>query len=160
MLLRYDVQVAANSNNSFVALKMMQKDKKQPERCLCVAAIIPEDRILVKWYQLPGFGVYVPKKDIDLKYGGSQVPTKPRIEYLKQIINFSETIALAYVKFKSFLALEDIVIFLGRFGARFDSEVYEGFYAFNLKEEKIMFFRNDTEVQAPYRLHSFMKLAS
>ena len=113
-------------------------------------------KILVKLYQLPGFGVNVPR-EIDLKRA-RDLTTGERLKYLQDNTSV-KTIQEAYMKFANHLKNEKTDVFFGKFGDGFkDTKVYEGFYAHNPLTRNMMFFREDPEAVGGYSLHSYMNL--
>lgn len=136
--------------------RIFQRNPDEPSANLDLTASIPEDRVLVKLYQLPGFGVNVPR-EVDLKRARS-LATRERLKYLHDNTSI-KTIQEAYMQFANNLKNEKTKIFLGKFGEGFENnEVYEGFYAHNPRTRNMMFFRKDSTAVGGYSLHTFSAL--
>lgn len=163
-LVNYELTIDSNNNNRLnVDLRMIQKDSKNPENNHDVIASIPEDKVLAKLSQIKPFGVNVPK-DVDLNFV-RRLPTKPRLDYLNDRVGI-KTVRESDTAFQKHLDDENTQIFLGKFGAKYETEdsdadklgVYQRFYAFNPKTRNMMFFREE-ETGIPYKLHLYMRLA-
>jgi len=131
--------------------------KRTPEgEMLDLGASIPEDRVLVKLYQVLSFGVKVPP-EIDLNRARS-MPTRLRLEYLRDCVSV-KTVKEAYDRFAEHLDNEKTDVFFGEFGRKYKNNVvYKGFYAYNDGTKNMMFFREDRAAVGGYSLHSYMKL--
>lgn len=153
-LVNFDVNVEDNRLNA--NFRIFQRNPDETSDNLDLTASIPEDRILVKLYQLPGFGVNVPR-EVDLKRARN-LATRERLKYLHDNTSV-KTIQEAYIQFANHLKNEKTEIFLGKFGKGFENnEVYEGFYAHNPLTRNMMFFRKDSTAVGGYSLHSYMRL--
>ena len=63
-LVNFDVNVEDNRLNA--NFRIFQRNPDEPSENLDLTASIPEDRVLAKLYQLPDFGVNIPR-EVDLK---------------------------------------------------------------------------------------------
>jgi hypothetical protein len=155
-LVNFDVNLEEKTNRLNANFRIFQRNPDEPSENLDLTASIPEDRILVKLYQLPGFGVNVPR-EVDLKRARN-LATRERLKYLHDNTSV-KTIQEAYIQFANHLKNEKTEIFLGKFGEGFENnEVYEGFYAHNPLTRNMMFFRKDSTAVGGYSLHSYMRL--
>ena len=153
-LVNFDVTVEDNRLNA--NFRIFQRNPDEASENLDLTASIPEDRVLAKLYQLPQFGVNIPR-EVDLK-GARNLPTRERLKYLQDNTSV-KTIKEAYIQFANHLKNEKTEIFLGKFGEGFENnEVYEGFYAHNPLTRNMMFFREDSTAVGGYSLHSYMNL--
>jgi hypothetical protein len=131
-LVNFDVNLEEKTNRLNANFRIFQRNPDEPSENLDLTASIPEDRVLVKLYQLPGFGVNVPR-EVDLKRARN-LATRERLKYLH-----GSLYAINHLK------NEKTEIFLGKFGEGFENnEVYEGFYAHNPLTRNMMFFRKDS----------------
>lgn len=124
---------------------------------LYAQTFIPEDRILLKLYQIKSFGVKVPRT-INLNYA-RDLPTNARLDYLEPRVSIA-LIKKSYKAFYNFLNDKQVDFFYGTFGEKFGGS-YSGFYAFQKKTRNMMFFREsgfDMEGNQEYILHSYMQL--
>ena len=140
--------------------RIVQKDSENPQNKLDLIASIPEEVIRSKIYQLQPFGGSVPK-NVNLNLA-RKLPTKPRLEYLKSQVGL-KTVEEAYKMFRKHLDNKNTRIFLGKFGAKYETEdsdlkVSQGFYAYNPETRNMMFFREE-KTSIPYKLHAYMALA-
>lgn len=155
-LVNFDVNLEEKTNRLNANFRIFQRNPDEPSENLDLTASIPEDRILVKLYQLPDFGVNVPR-EVDLKRARN-LATRERLKYLHDNTSV-KTIQEAYTQFANHLKNEKTEIFLGKFGEGFENnEVYEGFYAHNPLTRNMMFFRKDSTAVGGYSLHSYMRL--
>jgi hypothetical protein len=158
-LVEYKVEMDAKTSRLNANLRIVKKDKTNPEKELDVRASIPEEKVLGKLYQIKPFGVNVPR-EVDLNFA-RKLPTKRRLEYLNDKVGF-KTVKEAYNKFAKHLTDDETDVFFGKFGAKFDTEdsdveTYNGLYDFNQKTRNMMFFR-EQQTGGPYKLHAYMKL--
>ena len=65
-LVNFDVDVDIKNNRLNANFRIFQRNPNQASENLDLTASIPEDRILAKLYQLPDFGVNIPR-EVDLK---------------------------------------------------------------------------------------------
>lgn len=153
-LVNFDVNVEDNRLNA--NFRIFQRNPDEPSENLDLTALIPEDRVLVKLYQIPGFGVNVPH-EVDLQHARN-LATRERLKYLRDNTSV-KTIQEAYIQFANHLKNEETKIFLGKFGEGFENnEAYEGFYAHNPLTRNMMFFRKDSTAVGGYSLHAYMRL--
>jgi hypothetical protein len=154
-LVNFDINLEEN-NRLNANFRIFQRNPDEPSKNLDLTASIPENRVLAKLYQIPAFGVNVPR-EVDLKRA-RDLPTGARLEYLNDKTSV-KTIQEAYIQFANHLKDEKTEIFLGKFGEGFENnEVYEGFYAHNPVTRNMMFFREDSKAVGGYSLHSYMRL--
>lgn len=149
-LVDYKVRMDKTTNLFNANLHLVKKDSTHPEEELDVRASIPEARVLAKLYQIPSFGVNVPK-EVNLNFARN-LPTKPRLEYLTDKVGI-KTVKEAYTAFAKYLDDDDTDIFFGKFGEKYDTETYNGFYAFNPKTQNMMFFREEKKVCLTNYMH-------
>ena len=155
-LVNFDVNLEEKTNRLNANFRIFQRNPDEPSENLDLTASIPEDRVLVKLYQLPGFGVNLPR-EVDLKRARN-LATRERLQYLRDNTSV-KTIQEAYIQFANHLKNEETKIFLGKFGEGFENnEAYEGFYAHNPLTRNMMFFRKDSTAVGGYSLHSYMRL--
>ena len=158
ILVNFDVDVDGKTDRLNANFRIFQRNPNEASENLDLTASIPEDRVLAKLYQLPGFGVNVPR-EVDLKRARN-LATRERLKYLQDNTSV-KTIQEAYIQFANHLKNEKTEIFLGKFGDGFENtEVYEGFYAHNPLTRNMMFFREDPTAvgDCDYSLHSYMHL--
>ena len=154
LLVNFDVTVEDNRLNA--NFRIFQRNPNEASENLDLTASIPEDRVLAKLYQLPDFGVNVPR-EVDLKRA-KNLATRERLKYLQDNTSV-KTLQEAYIQFANHLKNEKTKVFLGKFGEGFENnEVYEGFYAHNPLTRNMMFFREDSTAVGGYSLHSYMNL--
>lgn len=152
-LVNYDLTIDSTTNNSLNAdLRIIKRDSQNPKNELDVRAWIPEEKILAKLYQIPSFGVKVPK-EVNLNLA-RKLPTKPRLEYINDKVEI-KTVNDAHTAFLKHLNNGDTDVFFSKFGEKYDTEdsdveVFDGFYAFNPKTKNMMFFRE--EATGTYKL--------
>ena len=136
--------------------RIFQSTPEKPSEDLDLTGSIPEDRILLKLYQIKPFGVSVPP-EVDLQFARN-LPTQPRLEYLRKTTGL-KTIKEAYTQFANHLKDKKTEVFLGKFGEGFkDTVPYDGFYAYNSITRNMMFFRKDSKEVGGYSLHAYMLL--
>lgn len=146
-LVKYDLTIDSNNNNRLNAdLRIIKRDNKNRDDELDVRASIIEDRVLAKLYQIPSFGVKVPK-EVDLRFA-RKLPTRLRLAYLNDKVEI-RTIRDAHTAFAKYLDNDGTDVFFDKFNQKYDTEdsdgkTYYGFYAWNLKTRNIMFFREHT----------------
>ena len=115
-LVNFDVNLEEKTDRLNANFRIFQRNPDEPSENLDLTASIPEDRVLAKLYQIPDFGVNVPR-EVDLKRARN-LPTRARLEYLRDKTSV-ETIQEAYIQFANHLKNEKTEIFLGKFGEVF-----------------------------------------
>ena len=156
ILVNFDVDVDGKTDRLNANFRIFQRNPNEASENLDLTASIPEDWVLAKLYQLPDFGVNVPR-EVDLNLPRN-LSTRKRLKYLQDKTSV-KTIQEAYIEFANHLKNEKTEIFLGKFGDGFENnEVYEGFYAHNPRTRNMMFFREDPTAVGGYSLHSYMNL--
>lgn len=88
------------NNRLNAKFRIFQRNPEKASENLDLTASIPEDRVLLKTCQLPGFGVNVPL-EVDLKCA-KNLYARDRLKYLSDTINI-KTIQEAYIKFSNHL---------------------------------------------------------
>lgn len=142
--------------------RVVETNYEDPNQNFDLKMRIPEERVLLKLYQLPGFGVKVPPK-IDLEYA-QKLPTAKRLEYIETapLKMRMDIVSDALINFKKHLKDKETKIFVGEFGNKYENEgnkPYKGFFVHNQKSGNMMFFKKDLD-NGGYSLHSYMSLTS